>query len=86
MIKEINEKESLKKNKMIKYLIEDLKLALNENIYTHGIDNKMKNEENDENELDEKLKNSNSNNSEIKNENSISNNNINSINEDKNKE
>ena len=57
LIKEINEKESLKKNKMIKYLIEDLKLALNENIYTHGIDNKIKNEDNNEYEEEEKLKN-----------------------------
>ncbi len=32
LIKEINEKESLKKNKMIKYLIEYFKLALNQNI------------------------------------------------------
>ena len=55
LIKEINDKESLKKNKMIKYLIEDLKLALNENIYTHGIDKKDKNE----NEKDEKQKNDN---------------------------
>ena len=86
LIKEINEKESLKKNKMIKYLIEDLKLALNENIYTHGIENKIKNEENNEIEEEEKLKNNNSNNSEIKNENSISNNNINSINVEKNDE
>ena len=37
LIKEINAKDSLKKNKMIKYLIEDLKLALNENIYTHDV-------------------------------------------------
>jgi hypothetical protein len=55
LIKEINDKESLKKNKMIKYLIEDLKLALNENIYTHGIDKKDKNEL----EEDEKQKNDN---------------------------
>jgi len=55
LIKEINDKESLKKNKMIKYLIEDLKLALNENIYTHGIDKKDKNEF----EEDEKQKNDN---------------------------
>ena len=55
LIKEINDKESLKKNKMIKYLIEDLKLALNENIYTHGIDKKDKNEF----EEDEKQKNEN---------------------------
>lgn len=55
LIKEINDKESLKKNKMIKYLIEDLKLALNENIYTHGIDKKNKNEF----EEDEKQKNDN---------------------------
>ena len=81
LIKEINERESLKKNKMIKYLIEDLKLALNENIYTHGIDEKIQNEENNEIEEDEKLNNNNnSNNSDIKNENNISNNNINSIN------
>ena len=57
LIKEINEKESLKKNKMIKYLIEDLKLALNENIYTHEI-NKNKVEEIKENiEADDKSKN-----------------------------
>ena len=56
LIKEINAKESLKKNKMIKYLIEDLKLALNENIYTHEI-NKDKTEEIKENiEPDEKGK------------------------------
>ena len=55
LIKEINDKESLKKNKMIKYLIEDLKLALNENIYTHGIDKKDKNDF----EEDEKQKNDN---------------------------
>ena len=42
---------------MIKYLIEDLKLALNENIYTHEI-NKNKNEEIKEgNEEDDKAKN-----------------------------
>ena len=57
LIKEINAKESLKKNKMIKYLIEDLKLALNENIYTHEI-SKNKNEEIKEGiEVDEKVKN-----------------------------
>ena len=56
LIKEINAKESLKKNKMIKYLIEDLKLALNENIYTYEI-NKTKNEEIKENiEQDDKAK------------------------------
>ena len=55
LIKEINDKESLKKNKMIKYLIEDLKLALNENIYTHDIDKKDKNDF----EEDEKQKNDN---------------------------
>ena len=56
LIKEINAKESLKKNKMIKYLIEDLKLALNENIYTYEI-NKTKNEEIKENfEQDDKTK------------------------------
>ena len=56
LIKEINEKESLKKNKMIKYLIEDLKLALNENIYTHEI-NKNKSEEIKESiEQEEKVK------------------------------
>ena len=84
LIKEINEKESLKKNKMIKYLIEDLKLALNENIYTHGIDKKIKNDEINEFEEDEKIKNNNSiNNSDIKNENNNSDNNINFINDDK---
>lgn len=84
LIKEINEKESLKKNKMIKYLIEDLKLALNENIYTHGIDKKIKNDEVNEFEEDEKIKNNNSNNnSDIKNENNNSDNNINFINDDK---
>ena len=57
LIKEINEKESLKKNKMIKYLIEDLKLALNENIYTHGIDKKDKNdlEEDEKQKKDNKI-------------------------------
>ena len=56
LIKEINAKESLKKNKMIKYLIEDLKLALNENIYTYEI-NKNKTEEIKENvEQDDKIK------------------------------
>ena len=56
LIKEINAKESLKKNKMIKYLIEDLKLALNENIYTYEI-NKTKNEEIKENiDQDDKAK------------------------------
>ena len=56
LIKEINAKESLKKNKMIKYLIEDLKLALNENIYTHEI-NKNKSEEIKESiEQEEKVK------------------------------
>ena len=56
LIKEINAKESLKKNKMIKYLIEDLKLALNENIYTYEI-NKNKTEEIKENiEQDDKAK------------------------------
>ena len=56
LIKEINAKESLKKNKMIKYLIEDLKLALNENIYTYEI-NKTKNEEIKENiEQDDRAK------------------------------
>ena len=86
LIKEINEKESLKKNKMIKYLIEDLKLALNENIYTHDIEKNIQKEEKIENEEDEKLNNNNNitNNSEIKNENNVSNNNINSINDDKN--
>ena len=82
LIKEINEKESLKKNKMIKYLIEDLKLALNENIYTHGMDTKVKSEEIHEFEEDEKVKI----NIDDKNENNISNNNINSINIDKNNE
>ena len=82
LIKEINEKESLKKNKMIKYLIEDLKLALNENIYTHGMDTKVKSEEIHEFEEDEKVKI----NIDDKNENNISNNNINSINVDKNNE
>ena len=82
LIKEINEKESLKKNKMIKYLIEDLKLALNENIYTHGMDTKIKSEEIHEFEEDEKVKI----NIDDKNENNISNNNINSINVDKNNE
>ena len=81
LIKEINDKESLKKNKMIKYLIEDLKLALNENIYTHGIDKKDKSEF----EEDEKQKNGN------KIEESNENNNdaglnINSINDNKNEE
>ena len=85
LIKEINEKESLKKNKMIKYLIEDLKLALNENIYTHDIEKNIQKEEKNENEEDEKLNNNNiTNNSEIKNENNVSSNNINSINADKN--
>ena len=57
LIKEINDKESLKKNKMIKYLIEDLKLALNENIYTHGIDKKDKNdlEEDEKQKKDNKI-------------------------------
>ena len=56
LIKEINAKESLKKNKMIKYLIEDLKLALNENIYTYEI-SKNKTEEIKENfEQDDKTK------------------------------
>ena len=82
LIKEINEKESLKKNKMIKYLIEDLKLALNANIYTHGMDTKVKSEEIHEFEEDEKVKI----NIDDKNENNISNNNINSINVDKNNE
>ena len=56
LIKEINAKDSLKKNKMIKYLIEDLKLALNENIYTHDISqdkDKEKSEDIKENVEDE---------------------------------
>ena len=56
LIKEINAKDSLKKNKMIKYLIEDLKLALNENIYTHDNSqdkDKEKNEDIKENVEDE---------------------------------
>ena len=56
LIKEINAKDSLKKNKMIKYLIEDLKLALNENIYTHDVSqdkDKEKSEDIKENVEDE---------------------------------
>ena len=80
LIKEINAKESLKKNKMIKYLIEDLKLALNENIYTHEI-NKDKTEEIKENiEPDEKGK---SNTSDIFKNISDNSNNINPINLEK---
>jgi hypothetical protein len=80
LIKEINAKESLKKNKMIKYLIEDLKLALNENIYTYEI-NKTKNEEIKENiEQDDKAKiNVNENPKNI----SINSNEINPVNEEK---
>ena len=77
LIKEINSKESLKKNKMIKYLIEDLKLALNENIYTHEI-NKNKSEEIKESiDQEEKAKNNTS--DSVKNM-SINSNNINPIN------
>ena len=57
LIKEINAKESLKKNKMIKYLIEDLKLALNENIYTHVIDTNKTEEIKETIEQDDKAKN-----------------------------
>jgi len=56
LIKEINAKESLKKNKMIKYLIEDLKLALNENIYTHVVDNNKTEEIKESIEQDDKAK------------------------------
>ena len=56
LIKEINAKESLKKNKMIKYLIEDLKLALNENIYTYEINKKNNEEIKENNEQDDKSK------------------------------
>jgi len=80
LIKEINDKESLKKNKMIKYLIEDLKLALNENIYTHGIDKKDKNEF----EGDEKQKNDNK--IEESNDNKYGGININSMIDNKNEE
>ena len=77
LIKAINSKESLKKNKMIKYLIEDLKLALNENIYTHEI-NKNKSEEIKESiDQEEKAKNNTS--DSVKNM-SINSNNINPIN------
>ena len=79
LIKEINAKESLKKNKMIKYLVEDLKLALNENIYTNEI-NKDKTEEIKESiEQEEKAKN---NTSETFKNMSINSNNINPINMD----
>ena len=62
---------------MIKYLIEDLKLALNENIYTHEI-NKNKTEEIKESiDQDEKGKNNTS--DSVKNM-SINSNNINPIN------
>ena len=62
---------------MIKYLIEDLKLALNENIYTHEI-NKNKTEEIKESiEQEEKGKNNTS--DSVKNM-SINSNNINPIN------
>jgi hypothetical protein len=40
LVKEIDEKQGLKKDKMIKYLLEDLRLALKENIYTHKIQEK----------------------------------------------
>lgn len=62
---------------MIKYLIEDLKLALNENIYTHEI-NKNKSEEIKESiDQEEKAKNNTS--DSVKNM-SINSNNINPIN------
>jgi len=80
LIKEINDKESLKKNKMIKYLIEDLKLALNENIYTHGIDKK------DKNEFEENEKQKNDNKIEESNDNKYGGININSIIDNKNEE
>jgi hypothetical protein len=49
LVKEIGEKDSLKKEKMIKYLIDDLKLALKENIYTHKLQCDI--EKNDNNDI-----------------------------------
>ena len=48
LVKEIGEKEALKKEKMIKYLIDDLKLALKENIFTHKLQSDAEKNENNE--------------------------------------